>query len=244
MAFLRTVVWFFYFFGKLIAMLPQMYAARRHRAQGNEARAQVLVNQCVTRWAQGLLRIAGVTATVTGLENIPRDRAVVFTPNHQGNYDIPLLLVYLDAPHALVAKKETDRIPLVRDWMRLLDCVFIDRQNTRRAAEAMNEAGALLSGGKSVIVFPEGTRSRGDAMGEFKQGAFHIAGKVGAPVVPVAIDGSYRAMEANHGLMCPAHVRITVLPPVETAGMDRAARRALPGIVAGQIAAAKATRRD
>ena len=82
-------------------------------------------------------------------------------------------------------------------------------------------------------------RSKGDRMGEFKAGAFRIASKVGADIVPVAIDGSYIIMEAYGGLMKPAHVNVTILPPVSTAGMDRAALKQLPGQVAGLIAAAK-----
>ena len=75
-------------------------------------------------------------------------------------------------------------------------------------------------------------------MGEFKAGAFKIALDADAPIVPVAIDGSYRAMEANGGLMGPASVHITILPPVETAGLARAERKALPAKVAALVAAA------
>lgn len=97
----------------------------------------------------------------------------------------------------------------------------------------MKEAGALLARGESVIVFPEGTRSKGDAMGEFKHGAFKMAFAAGAPVVPVVIDGSYKIMEANHNLMCPGHVTMTVLPPIETCrgwtgGAESAAGRGGP----------------
>lgn len=75
------------------------------------------------------------------------------------------MLMYLDEPHALVAKIETMKIPLVRTWMKLLNCVFIDRKSPRRSMEAMRQAQALVQAGESVVVFPEGTRSKGDAMG-------------------------------------------------------------------------------
>ncbi len=103
----------------------------------------------------------------------------------------------------------------------------------------MKEAAALLEQGKSVIVFPEGTRSKGERMGEFKPGAFKMAFSAKAPIVPVAVDGSYKIMEANHNLMKPGHVNLTILPPIETAGLDRAAQKALPEQVARQIAAVK-----
>ena len=210
MALLRTIVWFGYFFGALIALLPVMAKARRKKAAG-DADAQAYIHKYVRMWAGTLLRIAGVTVTVRGAENIPQ------------GYDIPLMLLYLDRPHGIVAKIETKKIPMVRTWMELLDCIFLDRKNPRQAVEAMREAEGMLEKGESVIVFPEGTRSKGDAMGEFKAGAFKMACKAGAPVVPVAIDGSYRVMEANGGLMKPAHVNITILPPVETAAKAHSA---------------------
>ena len=225
-------------FGALVALVPQMICAQRKKAAGAPG-AKAYIHRYVRMWAGTLLRIAGVTVTVKGQENIPKGRAVVFTPNHQGDYDIPLMLMYLDEPHALVAKIETKKIPLVRTWMKLLDCVFIDRKSPRHSMEAMRQAQALVQAGESVVVFPEGTRSKGDAMGEFKAGAFRIACKAGAPVVPVAIDGSYKIMEANHNLMKPAHVNITILPPVETAGLGRTAQHELAAQVAQAIAAAK-----
>ena len=175
MAILRTIVWFFYFFGALIVLTPKMNEAKRRKAAGDESGCRAIVDRYVPMWMSTLMRIAGCTVTVNGLENIPKDRAVVFTPNHQSDYDIPITLVHLDRPHALVAKVETLKIPLVRTWMKLFDCVFIDRKNPRQAVTAMKEAGALLARGESVIVFPEGTRSKGDAMGEFKHGAFKMA---------------------------------------------------------------------
>ncbi len=241
MAILHTLWWFIFFFGALLFLIPSMYRAKKLKAV-DETRATALINKKVTWWAQSLLQIAGVTVTVTGRENIPADRAVVFTPNHQGNYDIPLMLTQLDRPHALVAKIETKKIPLVRTWMELLDCVFLDRNNPRQAVAAMNDASKVLESGKSVIVFPEGTRSKGDEMGEFKSGAFKMAFKAKVPIVPVVIDGSYKIMEANGNLMRPAHVNIHILPPVETANLDRAAQKELPAQVAAMIAETKQKR--
>ena len=236
LSFFRTVVWFLYFFGALVALIPSARRVQRLGREGRAAEADALRNQSVSRWAKTLLKLAGVRVTVQGLEHIPADRAVVFTPNHQSNYDIPILLTCLDAPHGFVAKVETDRIPLVRTWMRLLHCVFLDRSNARQSLGVLREAGAVLRAGNSMIVFPEGTRSKGGPMGTFKAGAFKMAFDAEAPVVPVVIDGSFRAMEANHNLMGPAQVTVTVLPAVETSGMDRARRKALPEEIAASIA--------
>lgn len=116
MAILRTIVWFFYFFGALIVLTPKMNEAKRRKAAGDESGCRAIVDRYVPMWMSTLMRIAGCTVTVNGLENIPKDRAVVFTPNHQSDYDIPITLVHLDRPHAAGAKVETLKIPLVRTW--------------------------------------------------------------------------------------------------------------------------------
>lgn len=238
-AVLRTIVWAMYFIFVLIFLFPPMRRAERMKRAGDAAGCRKIVNKYVTMWMGTLMRIAGCKVEVSGLENIPADRAVVFTPNHQGDYDIPIMLTVLDRPHPFIAKMEADKIPLVRSWMRLFDCVFLDRQDARQAIGALRQAQTLLESGESVIVFPEGTRSRCDAIGEFKSGAFRMAFKAGAPVVPVVIDGSYRIMEANHNLMKPGTVRVTFLPPVETAALDRTAQKALPEEVRQRIACTK-----
>ena len=98
----------------------------------------------------------------------------------------------------------------------------------------------LLESGHSLVIFPEGTRSRGDAMQEFKGGAFRIASKSKVPVVPVTIDGSYRAMEANPTgwLIRPAHVTLTIHPAIPTDGMSREELRVLPQKTQAMIASA------
>lgn len=237
MALLRTIWWAMAFIGGLLVRIPTMLRAQRLKKNGDDAGAYALAQNEVGSWALLLLRIAGVHITVTGKENIPKDRAVVFTPNHQGDYDIPLMLTQLDALHPIVAKIETLKIPLVRTWMRMFDCVFLDRKDPRNAVLAIREAEGILRSGRSVVIFPEGTRSRGDNMGEFKNGAFKMAFAAKAPIVPIAIDGSYRIMEANHNLMKPGEVKITILPPVETAGLDRAAQKTMPAQIAALIAA-------
>ena len=239
LGFFRTIVWFLYFFGSLICLLPVMYKGKRLKEQGDVEGVQKILNKHVQHWMATLMKIAGCKVTVKGLENIPRDRGVVFVCNHQGDYDVPLTMVYLGAPPAMVAKIETKKIPMVRTWMDLLDCIFIDRDDPRQAITAMKGAGEILKAGRNIVVFPEGTRSRGDHMNEFKTGVFKIPFGAGAPIVPVVIDGSYKIMEANHNLMCPGHVNLTVLPAIETAGLDRHAQKALPNEIYEMIAKEK-----
>ena len=139
----------------------------------------------------------------------------------------------------MVSKIEVKKVPLVRDWMEVLDCIFIDRKDPRQAIAAMRGAGDILASGRNVCVFPEGTRSKGDHMNEFKHGVFKIPCSAGAPIVPVLIDGTYKIFENNHNLIFPARVNLTILPPIETEGMDRLTQKALPETLHDLMAKAK-----
>ena len=145
-----------------------------------------------------------------GLENIPKDRPCVFVANHRSYYDIPLLLAGLEKPHGILAKEELEKIPLLNRWMKLLGCVFVQRDDVRASVRALNDATAIVEGGRSFVIFPEGTRYKGEegGAGEFKAGAFRIAVKTGAPVVPVAVTGARALFEANGNRCRPGGVRI------------------------------------
>ena len=117
--------------------------------------------------------------------------------------------------------------------MRLLHCVFLDREDPRAALRSLNEATELLKKGYSVCIFPEGTRNKGEegTIQEFKSGAFRMASKAKAPIIPVAITNTRDIMENHHMLMHPAHVVVRILPPVETEGLTREELKALPARV-------------
>ncbi len=227
---MRTIIWFCWFWIQLVALIPTLRKGKRALANNDDATVDALVQKMVPAWAGGLMRLAGVTVEVQGKENIPQDGAVVFVANHRSYYDIPLMLTSLDKAHPLVSKKQVERLPLVRDWMRLLRCVFLDRDNPRKAMQAMNDAMENLRKGYSITIFPEGTRSKGaeTELLEFKAGAFRIATKTKSPIVPVAIHKSRDIMENNGGWMKPTDVTIHILPPIATAELSKEENRSLP----------------
>ena len=234
---MRTIIWFIYFWCKLLLLWPEMKRAQRAEAAGDAATRDAILQKEVVGWCSRLLRLAGATVEVVGLENIPQE-PVVFVANHQGYFDIPLLLTSLDKPHGMVAKEAIGKLPIICDWMRLLGCVFIDRSNARQSVAALGEAAQRLTQDKrSFIIFPEGTRSKGGPVGEFKSGGFKIAFKAGVPVLPVCIDGSWQLMEKNHNWIRPASVRITILPLIPTQGLSRDEMKAIVPTVEQQIAA-------
>lgn len=233
MDFLRTVGWFIYFFGYMLLHRKELDKGLKALEAGDNAAVDALTREHVPHWCGELLRRAGVKVTVEGRENIPAGVACVFVANHRSYYDIPLLLTALDGPHALLSKAEVEKIPLVRDWMKLLRCVFVQRDDVRASIHALNEATENVKNGYSISIFPEGTRFKGPegGIGEFKGGAFRIATKTGAPIVPVAISHSRDVMENNHMLMHPAEVTVRILPAIDCKAMDKTAQKELPARV-------------
>lgn len=217
---MRTFYWFLYFFAYLVRSAPIMSRLKRRCKGGQEAECSREAQQLAAKWAKDLLRVAGAEVTVDGIENLP-EGPFVLTPNHQGYFDIPLYLTSIPGGIAFFSKMEVKRLPFIRTWMELLHCVFVQRGDKRQSMRAAHDAVHTLKEGHSLVIFPEGTRSKGDTIGPFKAGAFHIARKAKVPVVPVCMNGSYRLMEANRNRIRPARVHFQILKPVDVASMDK-----------------------
>jgi len=188
------------------------------------------VAKSVRNWAQSLVGLAGGTIVVSGEENVPKDSAVVFVSNHQGNFDIPILLGYISKPKAFISKIEVLKMPLIRGWMKLMQCAFMDRKDIRQSLRTINEAAESIKKGYSMVIFPEGTRSKGNQMGDFKAGSFKLAIKAGVPIIPITVNGSWRLLEAQ-GHMKPGTVHMVVHNAIPTTGLSREEVEALTGKV-------------
>lgn len=225
---MRTIIWLIRAFFYVVSAVPDMNRATRLRQAGDMDAFYDLVDTRVRDFADKALSFAGVTLEIHGQKNFTGEPAVIMA-NHQSDFDIPILLSCMDKPYGMVAKMGIKKIPLIRTWMDHIGCTFIDRSNARESIKALNEAGRNIPAGRSVVIFPEGKRSKGEDMARFGSGAFKTAFKYKAPVIPVVIDGSYKIMEANHGKWIkPQHIIVTVLPAIPTADMDKTEQKALP----------------
>lgn len=165
-------------------------------------------------WAKLLLWCSGTKIRVSGLENVPRSRPVILVANHQGAGDVPLLLGCLPLLFRFAIKKELFAIPIFGWYLKLAGYFPIDRALVLSAYRMVEQIIASLQAGDSVMIFPEGTRSRDGTLGKFKRGSLMVALKAGVPIVPVAIDGSYKFMPRGTWLLQPTEVSLTVAPPV------------------------------
>jgi 1-acyl-sn-glycerol-3-phosphate acyltransferase len=192
-------------------------------------------------WARVCLYLAGVRLTVEGHEHLPPG-AAVYMPNHQSNFDILALYAGLPVQFRWLAKEELFRIPLFGFAMRRTGYIPVDRSDHKKAIRSMAEAARRIKEGTSVIVFPEGTRSPDGALLPFKKGGFVLAIDAAAPIVPVAICGSYDVMPKYTRWIRGGHIRVTLFPAVPTAGTTPAGRDALMEAVRRPIAGAMGER--
>ena len=137
-------------------------------------------------WAKGILFASRIRVNVKGLTNIDPSQSYVYMSNHQSNFDIPVLLAQLPVQFRWLAKAELFKIPLFGRAMRGAGYVKIDRFNRESAFKSIDEAAEKMKNGVSVMIFPEGTRSRDGRIRPFKKGGFVMAVDAGVPLVALA----------------------------------------------------------
>lgn len=234
MIILRTVYWYIYFAVSLLFKTPELNKVKKLKNRLSEREYEALVNKAAVKWAKKQIRNSGARINVTGEENIPQEQ-VLFVSNHQSNFDIAVFIACIQKDKGYIAKTEMLKIPLLRDWMAELRCVFMDRSDIKKSAKAILEGIEILKSGYSMVVFPEGTRSKGNTIGDFKAGSFKLATKSGVPIVPVTIDGTYKLMEANNNKIKPADVNVTIHKPIYVNELSKEELTELPEKVKGII---------
>jgi 1-acyl-sn-glycerol-3-phosphate acyltransferase len=175
-------------------------------------------------WGRLGLWLAGVKLEVSGRERVPLEGPVIFMSNHQGNFDILSLLVAIPRQFAWIAKEELFAIPVFGHSMQRGGYIALDRSDGRRAMKSIEAAAAVIRSGRSVVIFPEGTRTRDGRLLPFKRGGFLLAAKAGVPIVPVTINGSGRVNPCKRLELYPGKITISfgeLITPVKGGGGQR-----------------------
>jgi 1-acyl-sn-glycerol-3-phosphate acyltransferase len=181
--------------------------------------------------------------TIRGLPRQYERKAVVVVSNHQSLADIPVLS-RLPWEMKWVAKRELFRLPIVGWMMRLAGDISLERGDARSGARVLVHAGRYLKNNCPVIIFPEGTRSPDGLVGNFTDGAFHLAIAAQVPILPVSVEGTSNALpKTSWRFRNTARILVTVFPEVSTAGLNRedvpALREKIRAIICESIAASR-----
>jgi 1-acyl-sn-glycerol-3-phosphate acyltransferase len=188
-------------------------------------------------WTWLILRVGGISLKVEGLDNLDPQRQYIFIVNHQSNIDIPVLVQAL-RPFQLrwLAKKELLRVPFFGWAMWAAKHVTVDRKDPQDALKSLARAKERLAAGISLVVFPEGTRSRTGALQRFKKGGFLLAVQTQTPVVPIAISGSGALLPADSWRLDSGIVTVVIEKPVAVEGFRPGNLRLLSNQVRDVIA--------
>ncbi len=192
-------------------------------------------HRCARAWAWLILRTTGVRVTVRGA--VPATgTSYVFASNHQSIYDIPVIFDTLPNQLRIIAKASLGNFPFLGWHLRLAGHLLVDRDNP--GAAIFKKMQRMIGQGASLIIFPEGTRSRDGRVARFKGGVFLLAIESQLPVVPVSVAGTRHVMLKGRLMTCPGDVTITVHEPISTIGMTREDARALAARVQAVVSEA------
>ncbi|MGH9535279.1 MAG: lysophospholipid acyltransferase family protein [Terriglobales bacterium] len=188
-------------------------------------------------WASWLLRIGAIRVQVLGTENLIRDRPCVFVCNHSSYMDIPVVFSRLPVQFRILAKEGLFKFPFLGWHLRRSGQLPVARGTAAGAMKSLLRAAEVVRRGQSVFIFPEGGRSMAGPLQPFLPGAFFLAIRAQAPVVPMALSGTRAVLPPHSFHLHPGRVRLTILPPVETAALGKGDLEALQAHVRDQIAA-------
>lgn len=213
---LRTLFWNFIFWGLLVVsqiFIP--YFLILEKLGKNDHRAR-FASKLATFWAGVLIKFSGSTLTIHGKENIPADHSYTIVANHQGYFDIAIILYAIPWTVGFVAKKELSKIPFLHSWMRTIGVVFMDRKDKRAAISVMKMASDRIKSGQPMVIFPEGTRSQGGPIAEFKQGSLKLATLSKTRILPVTIKGTHNIIEGEKWGINPTKMEMWFHPIIDT----------------------------
>jgi 1-acyl-sn-glycerol-3-phosphate acyltransferase len=173
-------------------------------------------------WATRVIERARIHISVSGVDAVPPGKAFVYMSNHQSHLDIPVLYMTIPARTLrMVAKRELFRLPGFGPAMRAAEFIEVNRESREQAIASLRRAEQAIADGVSIWIAPEGTRSRTGELGPLKKGGFHLASAVGAPIVPIAINGTIDILPADtRSMNYDVPVTVEFGPPIPVAGRD------------------------
>ena len=218
----RNIVTGVKLYNALRILSPYRKALHEAQASGDVEKEREILLTLTSEWGNHVVKTFDIRITVNGKENLPEKGPVLFVANHQSFADIPVACAVLDNfQFGFVAKSTLERNPIYGRWIKETRNIYIDRESPRAQLRAIEDGIKLLEQGFSILIFPEGARSRSSTIDEFKKGSLRLATKPGVPVVPLAIHNAYRVFEEYGYVKYGVDVTFNILPMIETKNMPK-----------------------
>ncbi len=179
-------------------------------------RTGAMQHWCARWWCRLVAWSIFARIRVYGTENVSADQNYVYMANHSSLIDIPALFAYLPHQFRIMAKKELFWVPFMGWHLWSAGNFPIDRSDPRKTAKSLRGVIDGVRAGKSLAVFPEGTRTPDGRLQDFKQGAFKIAVRAGVPIVPVSIRGTFKLLPKTTLAPRPGRVDVIIGKPIDT----------------------------
>lgn len=221
---LRFIIMILYLLIAGIISLP-LYAFRFIQRRKHPEQSARGSQRTVVHLLDVFVFLSGTKVIVKGLENVPSDVPVLYVGNHRSIFDIIIGYHYVKNNTGFIAKDSMKHTPIISTWMRLINCLFLNRTDIKEGLKTIKQAIELVQNGTSVFIFPEGTRSLGDELLPFKEGSLKIAEKGKCPVVPVAITGTEEIFDNHVPKIKPAVIVYEFGQPIDLQNLDKETKK-------------------
>lgn len=223
-----------YLFVFSIVSLP-LYLVAFILGKIDEKKRVAFAQKIVSVSLQIILFLAGARLECRGVENVPKDEPIMYIANHRSYVDI--LAGYITVPTltGFISKDDLAHVPCISHWMRILKCLFLNREDPRQGMKTILQGVEQIKQGYSVFIMPEGTRNHGDELLPFHNGSFKLSTKTGCAIVPVAMRNTDKVVNHHFAWFHPTKVVIEYGKPVYPDELNAEEKKAIGEYMRGKV---------
>lgn len=218
---IRTVIWYSLGWLNLAISFPLLIRIEYLERKGEAEKRDRLADKFSMKLAKGLFWLTGSSLEITGLENVPADRPVLFVSNHQSHMDSAVIHGFINVPKGFIVDKDAKKIPILSKWLKYMKCIPVDRKNAIQNIHSIEETIEILKTGHSMVIYPEGRLDEGKCLLKFKCGCVGLAMKAKVPIVPVTLIDTWRIMNRAGTKIGSAKIRCIISPAIDLSGFKK-----------------------